>query len=116
MYELGLLLTAAVVIGLLSGYFSALRMTMSHGAPTFLTGAILIWGVPGFFFLVTLCFSAQWRGAAAVLALGLGVTISCWIGSKIARWLRRDHFEGAIYGGLLGLLISAMPIRILLLP
>jgi hypothetical protein len=110
MYEITLIISAVLAISFFALYGGALQLTLSRGMPTFLTGAVLLWGVPGFLLIVALSVSAQWRGALAVLLITIAVTGSCALGSLVAKYRQRDRFEGALFGGMIGLFLLGMPI------
>jgi len=106
MYEFSIIISIVVGLAFLTIYGNALEMTLSRGTPTFITGAWLLWGLPLMWLVFAALFTQRWRGAAAALAIALGTTIGCYLGSRIARWRRHDSFEGAILGGFTGLFVS----------
>jgi hypothetical protein len=109
MYELIGLISIVLGISFFVVYGQALHLTLSKGAPSFLTGAWLLWGLP-LLGTIPMLFSDKWRAALAIELIFLAVATSCWLGSRIARWMRRDSFEGAILGGFTGLFVTGWPI------
>ncbi len=105
MYEIISLLALALGIGFFVIYGKTLELTLSRGAPSILTGAWLLWGLP-LMATFPMLLSDKWRGALAIQLIFLSVVLSCWLGAFIARRLRRNSFEGAILGGFTGLFVS----------